>query len=458
MAGTELVHREEMIGTEQSVIGSMLIDPRVIGLVVSELTEEDFALEVNRTLFRGMRAMFAAGKVVDPVTLLDEVAPGDSGVYRYVLELMDLTPTAANIREYMERTRYSSRRRRLQAVGEELARLQDLDRGQELVARAQAVLSDRGRDDEADMCRAALDFHDALEHTPQYLPWGLPFLDEGLEVTGGEFVVLGGRPSDGKTAMALHMAYAQSRTRNVGFFTLEDSREKLFARLMSSVSQVPLRDLRRRRLDEGSFAAIAEASDQITARRLRIIESAGWTAAEIAARTLQRKFDIIYIDYLQLIHTAARGGTREEAVAEVSRTLANLARRNGVTVVALSQLSRPREKERRGRPVLADLRESGQIEQDADVVMFVWRRDESQSNTERYLTVAKNKTGMLGSWTLFFKGEVQRFSAVHSTEYKPRRREPEYKQQSMYPLPDRTPVPWESEYDHVGEGPITKGE
>ena len=157
--------------------------------------------------------------------------------------------------------------------------------------------------------------------------------------------MLAGRPSDGKTALALHMAYAQAQTLNVGFFSLETGRKKLFSRLMSSVSRVPGPTLKRRKLSEEEFSLIAAGAGEIRPRKLRVIEAAGWTVDQIAARALARKLDVIYIDYLQLIRPTIRGrASRQDEVADISRALAVLARTHKITVVALSQLSRPADK------------------------------------------------------------------------------------------------------------------
>lgn len=437
MDGTEMGLLKQEVWPEQGVIGSMLIDPRVVGMVVAQMTEADFLMAADKLLFRTFRALFTAGKTIDPVLVLQAAAPGDDGLRSYILQLMDTTPTACNVEAYMEKARAESRKAQIRTIGNQLMEIQDEAEALALFRQGEALLSSQGRQDEVDMSQAFLEFMSDLEHTPEYLPWGLPFLDEGLDVSGGKLVVLGGRPSDGKTALALHMAQAQARTKNVGFFTLEDDRNTLFTRMMSSVSGVPMDNIFRRRLAEEEYGLFAMSGDKLVQGHLRIIESSGWTVNEIAARALLRKFDVIYVDYLQLIQPAKGLGNRQDEVAHISISLANLARRNNITVVALSQMSRPPEKTGRRKPTMAELRESGQIEQDANVIMFVWRKDESVSNTPRYLTVAKNKTGRLGTWDLSFHGDIQRFSGKNSTLQKPeiaRRREPESKQMTWEEL------------------------
>lgn len=302
MAGDNNTLYEQVLGAEQSVIGSMLIDPKTVGLVVAELSEEDFSLEATRNLFRAFRKLYLENRIMDPVTVLAAIGPQDASMRSYVMELMDRTLTPANIVEYIEQVKRESLRLRLQNIGRELLeRLSNPEDAMPLLMRGMELLSGQRQDDEADMERSILDFYEDLKHEPEYLPWGFPELDEGLYVERGDFVVLAGRPSDGKTALALHMAYAQAQTLNVGFFSLETGRKKLFSRLMSSVSRVPGPTLKRRKLSEEEFSLIAAGAGEIRPRKLRVIEAAGWTVDQIAARALARKLDVIYIDYLQLI-------------------------------------------------------------------------------------------------------------------------------------------------------------
>ena len=427
----------QAFGVEQSVIGSMLIDPKTVGLVVSELSDQDFTLDQTRAMFRAFKKLYLENRVIDPVTVLAEVGPEDAALRRWAMEMMDYTATAANVAVYIQQVKMRTQKLRLRAVGHQLTLIDFPEDGMPLLMRGMELLSQERQDDEADMEQAIIEFYDGLKREPSYLPWGFGELDEGLYIERGDFVVLAGRPSDGKTALALQMAYAQAESLNVGFFSLETSREKLFARLMSSVSRVPGKALKRRKLSEQDFILLADGVSRIRPRKLRVIQAAGWTVEQIAARALARKLDVIYIDYLQLIQPSRQGrSTRSDEVADISRSLATLARTHGITVVALSQLSRPADKTKRRAPVLADLRESGQIEQDADAVLFVWRKDEGISNADRILTLAKNKEGQLNNWTLVFQGDTQRFVMVDSPPVggAARRRELEHSQVSFHEL------------------------
>lgn len=415
------------IWAEQSVIGSMLIDDRVVGLVMAGLTEADFLLEANRRLFRAFQARFSADQTLDPVVVCQDASPGDDKLRAYVLQLMETTPTAANVDVYIELVRENTRAAKGRGIGQEIAASPTSDGMVQLFQQGLELMSDRGRDDEADMPKAILEFNDFLERKPDYLPWGFPLLDDNLDVAPGMFVVLGGRPSDGKTALAIHMAYAQAEQKNVGYFTLEDDRNTLFSRLISSVSGVPLRNILRRSLNERDYRLLADSNDEIIKHRLTIIDSAGMTVNDIIVRSHADKFDVVFVDYLQMIRPSIRGrGTRQDEVADISRALADMARHSKIVVVALAQMSRPPQKGKREAPLMADLKESGQIEQDANVILFVWREDETSSKSPRHLTIAKNKLGLLGQWGIVFDGATQKFlPELKSDKIIATRKEPE---------------------------------
>ena len=448
MAKDDLVfQREELVGAEQSVIGSMLIDDKTVGLVVAALSDTDFTMNINRVLFRAVKALYLNNRVIDPVTILDEAGmSGDSSVRTYMLQLMDTTATASNINEYIALTRENSRKVRLRDIGRQMQELVHSEDGLPLLQEGMRILSEQGKDDEADMAKCTLEFYEEIERVTEYFPWVFLFMDDTLLAERKHFAIVAGRPSDGKTSLALHMAYTQAEKYNVGFFSLETGRNSLYTRLMSSVSGVANADIRRRNLHEQEYSLIAVGAGRLQRRHLTIVEAYGWTVEQIEARAMARKFDIVYIDYLQLISASRTGrSTRQDDVADISRSLANMARNHNIMVVALSQLSRQAKGERH-EPVMSDLRESGQIEQDADEIMFVWRKDETSSDSERVLTLAKNKEGKLGTWGLVFNGALHRFIPDLSgvPQEKKKKEEPEYKQVSLKELPSWMPTPFDA--------------
>lgn len=433
---------------QASVLGSMILAPEIIGDVVTTLTPEDFGAGDPADLFRALRALYMEGGKIDVVTALDRM--GRTAEHQsYLISVMDATPTAANWREYVRIVREQARLRALQSAGLELASTgTTLETARELVARMERLMRDRRDVECMDMEAGMLQFADEQARKPNYLPWGTPWLDEGLMVEAGDYIILGGYPSDGKTALALSLAYIQARSRRVGFFSLETSTTKLFARLCATVASISLRHVKRRTLTDDECDLLALKADEIRSRDLHLVQASSMTVEDIGAYARAKQYDVIYVDYLSLIQ--AQGRTEYDQVTAISKGLHRLAQDNKITVVALSQLSRP-EKGFQKIPTLNSLRASGQIEQDADVVMLLYREEPDNIRSRRILHVAKNKEGVTGRVALLFDGETQRFRADSyqdiqaAAKPKTKPQEPEYKQAALYDLPGSTPVPWENQ-------------
>lgn len=345
------------------------------------------------------------------------------------------TPTAQNYREYMDIVREQSRLREIQRAGLALAGTDiTLETAREPVSRLYELMMDRRGVECVDMEQGMLDFYAELERTPRYLPWGLDFLDEGLTAEGGDFVVLGGYPSDGKTALALSMAYAQAETLQVGFFSLETKTSKLFSRICSMVAQGQQPAHQAPGADRGGLLPAGAQGGRGQKARLSLIRASSMTVEDIRAYTLAHRFDVIYVDYLTLIR--APGKTEFDQATYISKALHQMAQDLNITVVALSQLSRP-EGGKPKPPTLASLRSSGQIEQDADVVMFIFREEPGLLRSRRILRVAKNKEGETGQIPLVFRGETQTFRPDSVGIMLPRtKEEPQYKQMEFGALED----------------------
>lgn len=401
---------------QNSVLGSMLISPEIIGEILTTLKPDDFQEGKSRELFLTIRNLFLDGETVDLVTTLSKL--GATQDWRdFILQLVDVTPTAQNFREYVKIVRRESKLLAVRRIGAELASVRFLEDGQALVGQLNDLMVERTGVRSVSMPEALSNFYERIKTPRLFLTWGYEFLDEGLYAEAGDLIILGGRPSDGKTAIALSMAYHQAKTKRVGFFSLETKEDKLFDRLFGSVSKVENSRIKRRQLTEDDYAAMAIKAGEVKDRDLHLIRAAGMSVSDIQSYALARRFDVIYIDYLQLI--AAEGKNRTEQVTNISLGLHTLAANKQITVVALSQLSREGdggkggqngEKKKMSRPPrLSDLRESGQIEQDADIVMFIYREEPDKLRSRRILAVAKNKEGSLGSVPLLFNGETQTF-------------------------------------------------
>lgn len=399
---------------QQAVLGSMLIDETCVGRVVATLRPEDFAFAAYRDVFEAIRTLYADGKPVDLVTALARMDGADSSRQKLLLELMDVTPTAANVDEYIRIVREQSVSRAVREMAEQLARAETPEEQRVLAAGIREALDGREAVRPMGMAKGLQRFYERLQREPEYLRWGFPFLDEGIFCETGNLVVLGGRPSDGKTALALQMAYAQSRDKRVGFFSFETDSDTLFSRVFGAAAGVDKGRIQRRTLTQEDYKALAETSKEMLKHGLWHIQAAGMTAEDVRLYTQSHRYEVIYVDYLQIINAPEQDGPVAR-VSYISRKLHELAQGLNVTVVALSQLSRQTQEQQKAGPRMQALRESGQIEQDADVILMLARDpkekpEKGQHVFRRRLSLVKNKEGRLAEWDLLFDGATQRFS------------------------------------------------
>lgn len=392
---------EAWVYAQQSVLGSCLIDSRSIGSVLFELSEDDFQ-DVNRTIFTIIREKYTTGKPVDPVSVLDEL--GGSPEYRkYIVDLMDITPTAANVKTYAAICREKSKVSRFRLLGEQLAAVESAKDAAEILRGIHHIGVGRGMESWT-MGQALKNFFERYHKKVLYLPWFLEQLNGQLSMEFGDFCLLGGRPSSGKSAFALEAAvyWAVKCGYRVGFYSCETSREKLTNRILAACARLPLDAIKRSRLDERQRETLCDISARINEAPIDLISAAGKTAAEIQAYALERRHQIVVVDYLQIV--ADKGKDEYSQVSSISKALHTMCQSLKIFCLALCQLNRTKG----ARPSLEDLRSSGQLEQDADSVLFLHRQD--GKDNERELIIAKNKEGECRSTRLQFYGPIQHFS------------------------------------------------
>lgn len=412
---------------QEAVLGACLIDAHCVPEVLSRSRAADFD-EVHRPVWLAIAAAFQAGSPVDPVVISNALG-GDEPSRALMLRLMEQTPSAANVSAYLAVLREQRQLRDVQALGLALMDSRSLDEAREAQAKLARQMSSRPGLEEyslSDLAARFLERHAAGGEAVRYLTWGLPELDRNLYIQAGDFAILGGYPSEGKTALALQFALHQAASCRVGFFSLETNADKLFDRIVAAASAVSLTKIRRGALDEQDAGTILPHLRALAGRDLQIYRASGLTVADIQAIAVSRGLRVIYIDYVQLIAPDNPREPRHEQVAKISRALHTMAQSTGITVVALSQLSRPEKSTVRTRPVKGDnlpvevpepamsaLRESGQLEQDADAILLLWRPYPSDpQQTDRRLKLAKNKEGIAGKkLILSFSGATQTFSA-----------------------------------------------
>ena len=399
---------------QRAVIGALMIDPEAVaGEIFQTARPSHFRDAALRHIFEAARGLWEADKPIDPVTVA--AACGTEDYTKLIADCMIAAPTVVNFRAWLDICRSSARIAALQGEAMKIISTEVTEAGAlEAYERMGELL--RGTEIGEDLSLTDLigDYLDRMRDTtpPDYLSWGMEKLDQVLAVSPGKFVILAADSSVGKTALALQFAAHIAGTgKRVGFFSIETDKESLTDRLMAErqLAGIPLPATKAKKLTPDDFQRAGETgmrSDQMQLRVLRKFD----TIPAIRARTLARKFDVIFIDYVQLID--APGDKRSEVVTGISMSLHRMAQQLGVTVVGLSQIT-PEAKGSRSAPTKDDLRESRQLKQDADVIMILSpsNAEEDPENT-RILDVAKNKDGRCGKIKLRFEPQYMTFTEL----------------------------------------------
>ncbi len=424
-------HNDE---AESATLGALLLDAESLGTVLGYLRPDDFYKSANGKIFQGIIDLFNDGEPVDLITITDKLRTegllsscGGSG---YISSLTSVVPTSANVEYYAKVVQDASVRRTLARVASDMISHahDDTQNCREIIEDAERSIfeiTDKQQTSKYktanEIVRATVESIEKLYHNKDSytgVPSGYPDLDT---LTNGfqksEFIVIGARPSVGKTALALSMAanIAVKKKRSLAFFTLEMSDQALMQRLLASEARIRSEALRSGMLRPSDFGALTEAAGRIYEAPLYIDDTPNMKLLDLRAQARRLKsrenVDIIFIDYIGLIAPEAKGNTpRHEQVAEISRSLKALARELDIPIVCLSQVGRQSEGK---APNLADLRESGSIEQDADVVMFLHReREQEASSIETQLIIAKQRNGPIGTVNLAFLPQYTRFESM----------------------------------------------
>lgn len=392
---------------QRAVIGSLLIDPEhTAGAIFGRARPEHFGEPSWRHIFLAARELWTQRRPVDVVTVA--AAAGDE--YHDALEdAMVSTPTAVNAEAYLDLIRDGARLSAIRAAAFQISTAQNLDAAAKLYEQLGQTLRDRDEFEDKTLEEAIGEYLDRMQDPtpPDYLRFGIPELDRFLAVSRGQFVILAADSSVGKTALALQFAYAMAEAgRKVGFFSLETSRENLVERLLAELqaAAVNLPRSKQKQLTDRDFRRVTEAAMRRSARAMRLLNRFR-TVEQIRARTVMHGFDVIFVDYVQLLE--AEGENRWNIVTNVSMGLHRLAQELGVTVVGLSQIT-PEAKGSKSAPTKDDLRESRQLKHDADVILMMSLSKEG-AGVFRELGVVKNKDGPLGRILLDFEAENMSF-------------------------------------------------
>lgn len=434
------------IEAEQAVLCAMLIDKEAIARVTEILNGDDFYREAHRVIFNAMTELYGKNEAVDLITVTDALKRDskleDVGGIAYITALANAVPTAANVKYHADIVAEKSALRQLVRVSTEIAAM-GYDADEEvnvLIDKAESrILEISNRKRKSDFTPIGDVLMESVQGIEKLLnnKGGLTGLPTGFvdldKLTSGlhpsDFIILAARPSMGKTAFALNVVQNVAlrahkkiggSPRSVAFFSLEMSKEQLVNRMLCAEANIDSQRLRIGEMADKDWDALWGACDSMSKAKIYIDDTPGITAMEMRSRARRLKaehgLDLIVVDYLQLMQGSGRrnvSGDRQQEVSEISRSLKALARELDVPVIALSQLSRGVEARQVKRPMLSDLRESGSLEQDADIVAFLYREDYYNPETENKniteLIIAKHRNGPVDTVNLFFHKQFTKF-------------------------------------------------
>ena len=428
---------------EQSVLGAVFISPETMASLADELVPDDFYKPANKIVFKTMLSLLEKGEPIDATTMVSALTnQGDIsniGGITYVVELVNSTPTSKNVEHYAKLVKEKATLRKVIAdLSDSLSSAYQGDVTiNDIIAKTEKSMLDisnqntgTGFRNVADILDTHMQIVETRSQTDGFVTGlstgfvGLDKITTGLHE--GNLIILAARPAMGKTALALNVAkYVATKERKPAvIFSLEMGAEELIERMLASEGMVPAYHLKTGNLSTDEWKRLVQAQNNLYDAPIFVDDTAGIRISEIRsnARKLAQEMGglgVIIIDYLQLI-TGAKGENRQQIVSEISRELKILAKDLKVPVIALSQLSRAVEQRQDKRPMLADLRESGSIEQDADIVAFLYREayyqkeqaDSQEANNVTELILEKNRHGSLGTVKLYFHKEYTKFSSV----------------------------------------------
>lgn len=425
---------------ERSVIGCMMQDREALSMAFEVLTAEDFYQPANREIFDAMHTLNTQGMPVDLVTVDDELSRRGTlegvGGTNYLIELSQFVPSTVNAKAYVQIVdEKSTLRRMIKATGDiSQACYAQTEQVSDILGAAEKSIFDiiMRRNEGSTLKHIADVLPDTYLRIEQLaelkgsidgVPMGFVDLDNLLTgLHGGELIIVGARPSMGKSAFGLNITgYAGMHAgRSVAYFSLEMPNDQLAMRLLCSDARVDMQAVRHGSLRDEDWVSLASTLGPLAASKIYMDDTSGITPSQLRSRCrrlkMERGLDLVVVDYLQLMNADGRVENRQNEVSEISRNLKSIAKELNVPVVALAQLSRAGAQRSDKRPILSDLRDSGAIEQDADVIMFLHREEYYDPNTEdkniAEVIVAKQRNGPLGTVKLAWLGQYTRFASL----------------------------------------------
>lgn len=424
------------VESEQSILGSILLDKDAIITVTETIKPGDFYKEAHKIIYECMLSLNNKGEPIDLITLTEELKNqgylNDVGGISYITSLSTIVPTTSNVKYYADIVKDKSVLRKLIKASNDIISLgyDGTTKIQDVLDKAEKKIFDisqeKTNDDFKPINLVLMDTYDMIEnlYTNKSDVTGITtgFKDLNKKINGlqrTDLVLIAARPAMGKTAFSLNLVQnaALKGDASVAVFSLEMSKEQLVQRMLSSQSNVELKKIKTGTLNNNDWPRIIDAMAVLSEAKIHIDDTPGITISELRSKCrklkIEKGLDLILIDYLQLMEGEGNNESRQQEISKISRSLKKIAKELDCPVVALSQLSRAPEQRADHRPMLSDLRESGAIEQDADIVMFLYRDEyyhpDSESKNIGEIIIAKNRHGETGAVELVWLGEVQRF-------------------------------------------------
>lgn len=398
---------------EEMIVATLMQDQDAAGEILSELSERDFRYPEWQGLMVAAKKLHAEGLPIIEGTLVHYYGT-DGQLFAGYAAQAARAKTPENYRWLIAELRQLSMLDSIKAAAERLSTVEDLDEAAGIISKINELSSARRGVEIVTLAQAVQEYVDSIGQKPEFIRTGLRIFDDEVKLEKGCYCIVGGLPSAGKTLLALQIAQSISLKYKVGFFSTETGKGRIATRTIASRSGISNKKVIEKNLSKAEIEQVKKVAKAVNRNNMEIIPASSMTADDIRAITLSRKFDVIFVDYLQNVQGTNHKATDYQRATEVTRKFQNLSRTGNVLVFALSQLSRP-ETRKDGKlvpPSMASLRESGQIEQDADVIALMYRASVDDNSSNRIMKIVKNRDGELLDLLMAFSGATQKLEVI----------------------------------------------
>lgn len=402
----------EWLNAQAGCIGCVLQAPKLAARLLAETTEEDFD-GPGKMVYQAIRALREADKSPDAVQVAEKL---NKEYDSYILQCVEIVPSVYGFDGYLATLREKARMSRIQTICYRAAAASTMEQMREEIAALNEQMVEAHSIKSVPLAQVFLDWIASKQAGEVVYKTGFELLDKHTQMRPGNLVVLAARPSRGKTALALQMAYEQGLRHKVGFYSFETTALEAMSRLASQITKIPFDKISRWQLSDSEAADLRRAYNQIDRSKMEFIEASGMTPDDVFSEAQARGQEIVYIDYLQIMDSPARNSSAYDSVSAISKRVQTLAKKNKVLVFALAQLNRAVMARDTEEPSMADIRESGQVEQDADLMLMLYCYKKDMTTGPRVLKIAKNKSGPAGArMPLNWEAEIMRMKPINRT-------------------------------------------